>query len=240
MSLDKCGLTNGSSPNQQHLKFGRVLGSYSGVEYWLEPDFTLSRKILLGETSLDSEAYSPSRDTKPSFSDNKQKTKIRINILDLKVQATSFMSCLKTAESSPKISPKDQTFHPRLLLTQNFELLFEQPDLDSAFEMYLISQFSQEMLYFYRTVHSFRQLTDVEQIERSAIAICSQYLGYNDCEKIININDEITESIISRLRTPDSSMFDLVYLDVEQILRTLYIRFLACTKKHEAGSASCF
>lgn len=89
----------------------------------------------------------------------------------------------------------------------------------NAFEQFLITQFSQENLHFYCEVVKFHELTDKQEIATTADKLCRTYLGYEGSDPVLNVSSFTTQQIIKALGHPTTTMFDLAYHDVEQVLK---------------------
>jgi hypothetical protein len=83
----------------------------------------------------------------------------------------------------------------------------------------LITQFSQENLHFYSEIVKFHALTDAAEIASTAERLCKSYFGYDGSEVVLNVNSFTTQQILKSLSHPTTTMFDMAYHDVEQILK---------------------
>lgn len=64
-----------------------------------------------------------------------------------------------------------------------------------------------------------------EEMRKEAKRICDKYLGTDDKEIVINVNDYMRASIISSLKKCSKNIFDMILKDVEFLLRTKFIQY---------------
>lgn len=102
---------------------------------------------------------------------------------------------------------------------ERFDIIIEDTDLYTAFEAFLVTQFSQENLHFYHDVCKFHDLTDQEEITTAAQQLCTKYLGHGGNDLVLNLDTLVAQQILGGLQKPTSTMFDMAYHDVEQILK---------------------
>lgn len=95
----------------------------------------------------------------------------------------------------------------------------EDENLYAMFEQFLVTQFSQENLHFYREVMTLHHLEDKAAINETALRLCKMYFGHEGTEQVLNVSLSTRTTILKHLSQPTTTMFDEAFHDVEQILR---------------------
>jgi hypothetical protein len=100
--------------------------------------------------------------------------------------------------------------------------------LFQEFEAFLIREYAQENLWFYRDVLQFEntQFPNVDEMKKAARQICDKYLGTGQDDPLVYADIYQLQEIERALKTtPNNNMFKNVKFEVESILKTKYIYF---------------
>jgi CRISPR/Cas system endoribonuclease Cas6 (RAMP superfamily) len=94
--------------------------------------------------------------------------------------------------------------------------------------MFLIQEFAQENLWFYRDVLQFEktQFASTEEMREAARQICEKYLGTGQNDPLLYVNLYQLQEIERTLeQNPNNNMFKSAKLEIESILKTKYVYF---------------
>lgn len=107
----------------------------------------------------------------------------------------------------------------------SFNAMLKHPDGIKLFEDFLMSEFSEENIQFWKACESYKTVPD-HQVEREAALLYQEYVA-PQAPKMVNIDHQTSKEIIENMKSPDHNTFNKAQQSIYLLMaRDSFVRFI--------------